>query len=151
MPFRDHLASRSDFQNKRPRARLKYRVYVQGCCECLDQIDPGGPEEILHFGALQQLDRFKAFFSFPLTTSRGENTQLQAGTACWWRQGSLPAACDACPIDAAIRGKDLEKWLRASSCTGAGSLILRDVLATLCSSPISSMPAAMVENTHTEM
>lgn len=90
------------------------------------------------------------FFSFSLTTSSGENTQLQAETA-WWRQGSLPGACDACPIDPAIRGKDLEKCLRASSCTGAGPLILHDVLSTLCSSLISGMPAAMVENMHAEM
>lgn len=68
----------------------------------------------------------QVFFPFSLTTPSGPNAQLQAETACCCQLGCLPGGCDARPINVTIRGKDIEECLRASPCTGAGSLILND-------------------------
>lgn len=99
-------------------------------------------------GVLQQLVRGKqGFFPLTVTTSSGQNAQqTQAETACWSQQGCLPRDFDAYAINGKGNptGKELQKCLRASPCTGAGSYILND--RCLRKSFLKSLLRALVES-----
>ena len=105
---------------------LKCRGCAGVLCECWWAEIKGFPEEIPSWDAAAV--ESKGFFPSSLTTSRGQNAQIQAETACWRQQGCLPRDFDACLINGKGNptGKDLQKCLRASPCIGAGSLILND-------------------------
>lgn len=78
-----------------------------------------------HSGMLQQIAWWKTvFFPLSLTTSSGQNAQIQAETTCWSQQGCLSLDFDACVTNGKQNptGKDPHKCLRASPYTGAGSL-----------------------------
>lgn len=66
----------------------------------------------------------QAFFPLSLTTSSGQNAQIQAETACWRQEDCLPRDFNAYDINGNRNptGRDLQKCLRASPCSGAGFL-----------------------------
>lgn len=73
-----------------------------------------------HSGMLQQIAWWKTvFFPLSLTTSSGQNAQIQAETTCWSQQGCLSLDFDACVTNGKQNptGKDPHKCLRASPYT----------------------------------
>lgn len=82
------------------------------------------PEKIPLWDAAADCLVENSIFPLSLTTSSGQNAQIQAETTCWSQQGCLPLDFDACVTNGKQNptGKDLHKRLRASPYTGAGSL-----------------------------
>lgn len=101
---------------------LKWRVYVQEFGECWSKEIKGSRRKSSTLGYCSRLSLHwkRSFFPFSLTTPSGPNAQLRA--CC--QQGCLPGGCDARPVNVTIGRKDLEECLRASHCSGAGSLNL---------------------------